>query len=78
MQEPIDRWSTKVYRANFEELRKDIVLSNNWLDTIIYLKYAVPFGQVTLTLIDGEPKKITEISREVLVEKLSIIVPMES
>lgn len=77
MTEALAGWDTKLFRADFPAMRKDLIVSDSWKDLIIYLLYTCPFGSVTITLVDGEPKKITEISREILVDKLSIIVPME-
>lgn len=78
MVEPIEGWSTHVYRANFDELCRDLVISEEWKRLIVYLSYACKFGAVTIELIDGNPKRVIEIKRDVLIDKLNIIVPMES
>jgi hypothetical protein len=70
-------WDSKTFRADFPAMRKDLIVSDAWKDLIIYLSFAARFGSVTITLVDGEPSKLNEISRNVLVEKLSIIVPIE-
>ena len=70
-------WDSKVFRADFPAMRKDLIVSDAWKDLIIYISFAVRFGSVSLTIVDGEPSKLHEVSKNVLVDKLSIIVPVQ-